>query len=254
MLFKFNRALLWAECAKPESDESRKPTIPLSAESKEGLSSVLDQIEQDSVNFDNIDQTAYALATFKWETAHTFKPICERGPVSYFDRYEPGTRVGNILGNTQTGDGYKFRGRGYVQITGRGNYSRIGDLLGIDLLGDPDAALIPETAYQIASQGMKNGWFTRHTLNQHVPTQGSPDYVNARKIINGLDHAEDIAEIAMQFQAILVASQETEAAVCEPAQPVTETENQCISDSGELAPATEETEQCIPEHAEIGHD
>ena len=180
-----------------------------STTAQQGLQALLQQVAIDPLNWDNPDQLAYAFATFKWETANTFQPIHERGPVSYFSKYDAGTVIGNRLGNTQPGDGFLFRGRGYVQLTGRANYTKDGGILGIDLVSDPDLALRPDVAYKIASRGMRDGWFTGHKLANHIPTGGAPDFVNARRIINGLDHADDIAGIARKFQIILKAGQIT---------------------------------------------
>jgi putative chitinase len=154
----------------------------------------------------NLQWGAYMLATVKHECANTWQPITERGPRSYFEKYETGTPLGRQLGNTQPGDGWRFRGRGYVQITGRANYARMSKLLGLgpdaDLEQDPDQALRPAIAYQIMSLGMRNGLFTGKKLGDYI---SSPicDYKNARRIINGVDQAARIAEYAVTIEAVL---------------------------------------------------
>jgi putative chitinase len=72
------------------------------------------------------------------------------GPTPAQRRYEPPATLAGKLGNTETGDGRRFKGRGPIQITGRANYRRFGDLLGLDLVGDPARAALPEVAFRIA--------------------------------------------------------------------------------------------------------
>lgn len=72
------------------------------------------------------------------------------GPTPAQRRYEPVSTLAATLGNTEAGDGRRFKGRGPIQITGRSNYRRFGDLLGADLVSDPARAAIPEVAFRIA--------------------------------------------------------------------------------------------------------
>ena len=85
-----------------------------------------------------------AAATVKVETGR-FLPINELGGPAYFAKYD-GRKD---LGNTQPGDGARYHGRGFVQITGRANYRRYGHLLGIDLEAEPERALGLEPAARI---------------------------------------------------------------------------------------------------------
>lgn len=54
------------------------------------------------------------------------------------------------LGNTQPGDGRRYKGRGPIQLTGRANYQKFGQLLGLDLVGNPTQAATPEVGFRIA--------------------------------------------------------------------------------------------------------
>lgn len=150
----------------------------------------------------NRRQVAYAIATTYHETAGTFQPITEYGQRQYFDKYEPGTRTGKTLGNTEPGDGYRFRGRGYVQLTGRTNYRNWSKTLEVDLLADPDRAKDPDLAYRILSEGMRVGAFTGLQIGDYL-SQGRCDWVNARRVINRLDRAELIADYAQTIYGLL---------------------------------------------------
>lgn len=179
---------------------------PLTNDLADAFAFLFGKIEVDK-NFSDTDtdrrKLAYCLATFKWETAHTMRPIDERGSDAYFNkRYGPQTSVGKMLGNTKAGDGALYHGRGYVQITGRRNYAKAKSLTGVDLIADPARAKEPELAYQIAIQGMTDGWFTGRKLSHYFAGE-TADYINARKIINGLDQADKIADIARNYSEIL---------------------------------------------------
>jgi predicted chitinase len=86
-----------------------------------------------------------AIATVGVESG-SFAPVKERGGPAYLtDLYEGRAD----LGNTTVGDGARFRGRGFVQITGRANYIHFGKETGQDLVTNPDLALDPKVAADI---------------------------------------------------------------------------------------------------------
>lgn len=142
---------------------------------------------------------AYLLATAWHETARTMQPIHERGGKSYFNKYEPGTKIGGRLGNKIKGDGFLFRGRGYVQLTGRSNYEAAGRKLKLPLVMQPDIALQPDAAADIMVKGCSEGWFTGKKLSDYA------DFENMRRVVNGVDRAKEIAEYARVFEKALAA-------------------------------------------------
>lgn len=170
----------------------------------DGLNCLLDAWER-RTNTD-IRQLAYILATTKWETAHTMQPIDERGGEAYFhrmyDRDGERPEVARELGNIAPGDGVRFHGRGYVQLTGRTNYHRMSALVGADLVANPDLALDPDIAAVILFEGMERGMFTGVGLGRYF-NHVTCDWLNARRIINRLDCASQIADIARAFHVAL---------------------------------------------------
>ena len=165
-----------------------------------GLNTLLDVLEENKIS---VNHAAYMLATAYHETAYTMQPITEYGGRAYFDKYDTG-KLAAVLENTpeKDGDGFKYRGRGYVQLTGFTNYKRAGSKLGIDLVNNPDLALDAGHAAAIMIAGMSEGWFTGKKLADYVDDY-MPNYVAARRVINGVDKAAKIASEAAAFELAL---------------------------------------------------
>jgi len=156
---------------------------------------------------DDLRFLAYMLATTKWETDDTMQPIQEAGGKAYLTRmYDVnGQRpaLARRNGNVNPGDGARYSGKGYVQLTWRNNYRKMGSLLGLPLENAPEMAMQPGIACQIMFEGMLHGLFTGNKLSDYFDGRIT-DWVNARRIINGTDKAVVIAGIANQFYADLV--------------------------------------------------
>jgi predicted chitinase len=110
--------------------------------------------------------------------------------------------VARQLGNTQPGDGPKFCGRGFVQLTGRRNYTDWGTRLNIPLVTNPLLAMQADVAAKILIEGSRLGTFTGKKFADYFnPTK--EDWVNARRIINGLDKAHLIASYAKSYYSAI---------------------------------------------------
>lgn len=103
----------------------------------------------------------------------------KKDPVQFFDIV-----YGGRYGNTSPGDGYKYRGRGFIGITFKDNYSKYGKLLGIDLVGNPDLANDPKIAAKIAVMMMKDGMAAnkRKYGNADTYTQVARSIGNVNKV------------------------------------------------------------------------
>lgn len=114
---------------------------------------------------------------------------------------------GGKLGNTEPGDGWKYRGRGYPQTTGRENYTKASKVVGVDLVNDPDRAMEPRIAARILIEGSERGMFTGKKLSDFL-LRAVPDYYNARSVINADVKANGakIAGYARSFEAALKAA------------------------------------------------
>lgn len=110
------------------------------------------------------------------QTGHesgNFRQLTELGSKSYFERYEGRAD----LGNTQPGDGYKYRGRGYIQLTGRANYEQFAKFSGLDVINNPDLVATPSVGAEAAL------WFWKTRVKPNV--KDFSDVKSVTRIVNG---------------------------------------------------------------------
>lgn len=161
-----------------------------------------------------IEQAAYILATARWETAHTMKPVRETLAATSEDavaRLEKAWRTGRLPWVKTPywrpdASGRSWHGRGYVQLTWEKNYISAGKRLGMDLVSNPDVVMQPEIAMKILVRGSLQGWFTGMKLSDYI-NDAKVDYRNARRVINGVDKAHEIAALAVSYEGTLEKAQ-----------------------------------------------
>jgi peptidoglycan L-alanyl-D-glutamate endopeptidase CwlK len=141
-----------------------------------------------------------ALATIRVESS-TFAPIDEevyrdtatrKGNTSAhgqpFDNYDNRSALGNV----NPGDGARYHGRGFIQLTGRSNYAHYGEALSVDLLDKPELALDPVIAAKVLAQYLlENERRIREAL-------ASEDLAHARAVVNGGDNGLAVFSAAFQ--------------------------------------------------------
>lgn len=156
-----------------------------------GISIILDEWERRKLTDDRM--LADMLGTVFWETDRTMQPIKEGGGINYLKSKKY----------------YPWYGRGFVQLTWERNYARFRDrvlkLFKMDIIADPDLAMHPDVAAFIMFEGMLNGEFTGKKLSDYFNDK-TTDWFNARKIINGLDKAQEIAGISKQFHSDILST------------------------------------------------
>lgn len=143
---------------------------------------------------------AYILATVYHETAQTMQPVEEYGKGEGRDYGKPDPITGQV-----------YYGRGDVQVTWKYNYQTLSELLidpitmqkGVDLVNYPELLLEPIYSAQATILGMVKGIFTGRKLADYLDAL-DPDYVGARKIINGTDNDTLIADHAKEFHKALL--------------------------------------------------
>ncbi len=173
----------------------------------EGHDAVLDEWEQDHSAEDD-RWLAYILATGYHETARTMQPVREtlaNSDAEAASRLDRAWASGKLPWVREPywrkdADGKYWYGRGLVQLTFKRNYATLGRDIGVDLVGDPSLALDMAVAVKILFYGMIHGEFTGKALGAYFD-RSKEDWLNARRIVNGLDRASDIAGYAKSYYA-----------------------------------------------------
>ena len=136
-------------------------------------------------------QIAYVLATVYHECR--FKSIKEI-------RAQPGTVVYKMQQRYWPSG---FYGRGFSQLTWRKNYQKFSPVVGVDLVKNPDMALVPQIGAKIIIHGMRRAMFTGKDLDNYFnPT--TTDWFNARRIVNGVFRAQMVADAALNIYPLVL--------------------------------------------------
>lgn len=225
-----NRDIFYAELRKRDSGLFG---TSLSQSQVDGLNNLLN-VWDNYYAADPIEWLAYNLATAYHETGATMQPIKENLNYSasalratfpkYFTASQAAeyarkpekianrayaNRLGN--GNEASGDGWRYRGEGHVQNTGKSNAARATRelnerfQLGIDLVANPSRRGDPFISAHSLFLGNKEGWWTGKKLGDYIGP-GDVDFKSARRVVNAMDKADQIAGYARSFLRVLQAA------------------------------------------------
>jgi predicted chitinase len=141
------------------------------------------------------------LAQFLAQTAHeshNFKSMVEYGGSLDFRKYDPkyAPKKAKQLGNKKVGDGARYKGRGYIQLTGRYNYKRAGQALGLPLEQKPELVEKPEVAAQVAI------WFWQNRVQPKVDDFGNTPAAT-KPINSGLKGLQDRKDKFQDFKTAM---------------------------------------------------
>lgn len=187
-----------------------------------GFEAILDECAREGAD---LGQTAYILSTAWGETGGAMQPRREnmsysakrirevwptrreavkyaRNPKGLANHVYNG-RMGNRVG---TDDGWNYRGAGLGQITGRDNFRKWGERLGLDLLGNPHLLERLDISVKALVRPMLEGWATGLRLSQFVDGD-KRDYAGARRVWNGTFEASKYAANARKFETALEAAE-----------------------------------------------
>ena len=129
------------------------------------------------------------LAAFMGQCAHESAKFTTTKEFSNGTQYEGRAD----LGNTQPGDGARYKGRGFIQITGRANYTAAGKALGIDLVNHPELAERPDIATKVSL------WYWNTRVKPNVGNFANTKQVT-KKVNGGVNGLQQRTKLTKSFQ------------------------------------------------------
>lgn len=143
------------------------------------------------------------MAAFLAQIAHEsgeFRFMSEEwGPTAVQKRYDPPFKLSKVLGNDKPGDGFKYRGAGPLQLTGKDNFRTYGKALGLDLVNKPDLARDPKVGLRIAALFWERKGL--NTLADSGDFTGITHRINGGE--NGLEQREAYWKVAKKALGVL---------------------------------------------------
>lgn len=167
---------------------------------KKELAIMLANTHHETGGFKNVEenlnyrpQTLMKLWPNRFPTMEKASAVAGGGPTTIAN-----TIYGNRMGNDEPGDGWKYRGRGFIQLTGKDNYTRASKALGVDLVDDPDAVAEDPT---MAAASALYFWKANKKISEKAQ---AGDVAGVRKIVNGgTIGLEDTQKLAAQYSKML---------------------------------------------------
>lgn len=167
-----------------------RPNINLTQTSVQGHEKIIDYAVARKTK---VNDLAYILATALWETGKTMQPVKE----AYY--LGEAWRKKNLRY-------YPWYGRGLIQTTWKENYKKMSPVVGVDLIKYPNKLLEWPYALPALFVGMEKGMYTGKDLNDYIDdvdesdTEDYREYLNARRIVNGVDRQAEIAKLALIYE------------------------------------------------------